>query len=187
MADITSNCKNALQRLGVTTAFLSIDDDTRNGRACALAYETVRDAELRKHYWRFAIKRTVLSPDVTVPVFDFLYAFTLPADCVRIIKPTDPLLDWQLEGRKILTNQSNVLNLRYISNAVDESLWDASFVDMFCLKLADGMCEAVTQSTQKKAGIDADYKEALQIAKTTNAFETIPAVAEDGSWILARN
>ena len=96
-------CNSALQKVGAAsiTSFL---DNSREARACNLAYDSSRRAELRKHYWNFATKRAVLAPDATAPAFDFSYQFTMPTDCLRVQLPNDPNLDWKIEGRKILTN-----------------------------------------------------------------------------------
>lgn len=96
-------CNSALQKVGAAS-IMSLTDNSREARACNLAYDSNRRDELRKHYWNFAMKRVALAPDVTAPAFDFAYQFTLPSDCLRIMLPNDAYLDWVVEGRKILTN-----------------------------------------------------------------------------------
>ena len=104
-------CNSALQRVGATT-ILSLSDNSPEARACSVAYDSNRRDELRKHRWNFATQRAVLAPDSTAPAFDFDYAFTLPSDCLRVIRPNTYDLDWVVEGRKILTNDSDTLYLR---------------------------------------------------------------------------
>lgn len=187
MASVTSICNRALQRLGTSNRILDITDDTRNGRACNVCYNPLRQKELRKHYWGFAKADQVLSPIDGTPVDpNFKYQFLLPPDCLRIIKPVDPLLDWQVSGRSILTSQSNVLYLKYIKDVTDPTLFDAIFSEMLSCSMADAMCEEITQSTSKKATIKDDYKDLQVEGKQTNAFETIPVGGETGTWILAR-
>lgn len=189
MTSVTSICNRALQRLGTSNRILGITDDTRNGRACNACYESIRDAELRKHYWNFAkMDSGPLAPLSAAPDDpNYTYAFLLPSDCVRIMKPTDPLLDWQLRGRKILTNDDDVLYLTYIAKITDPNLFDPLFAEMVSMRMADAMCEEITQSTSKQQAIRQDYKDIEDDARRTNAFETIPVVSEDGSWLLARN
>jgi hypothetical protein len=197
----TDLCNSALQRVGAAT-IMDISDNSREARACAVAYDATRKAELRKRKWRFALKRATLAPDTTDPIFEYAYAFTLPADCLRVVLPADnPELDWSLEGRKILTNtmQSPFLGaspqptvtgaalfLRYISDIEDATLWDAAFYDMLSIALAVKICEPLTQSNTKKSGLLAEYREVLLAAAKAQAFETLPADPPADGWWLAR-
>lgn len=187
MTSITSICNRALQILGAAR-ILDITDDTRNGRACNACYNILRQSEIRKHRWRFAIKRDTLSPlNESDPHGEFGYIFQLPSDCLKVLKPErDPYCDWQIEGRKLYTNQGNVLKLRYLSDVMDTAIFDVNFAEMLSAKMAEAMCEEITQSNTKKADANALYKEARTEAKRSNAFETIPAEMEADGWVLAR-
>lgn len=183
---VTSVCNRALQRLGASR-IVDITDDTRNGRACNAAYDAVRRAELRKHRWLFAIKRITLAPLVeTDPHGEFAYIFQLPDDCLRVLKPRDSSLDWHIENKKLYTNDGNVLKLRYVADVSDPSKFDPLFAESLSLAMSDAMCEEITQSNTKKAGIRDEYKTVISDAKKVNAMETIPAEPEDDPWILAR-
>ena len=46
-------------------------------------YDLKRQAALRAHPWKFAIKRAVLTPTTTPPPFGYLYAYNLPNDYIR--------------------------------------------------------------------------------------------------------
>lgn len=178
-------CNSALQRVGATT-ILSLSDNSPEARACSVAYDSNRRDELRKHPWAFAVKRAVLAPDSTAPAFDFTYAFTLPSDCLRVLRPATSNLDWMIEGRKILTNDGTTLNLRYIADITDAAQWDSSFYNVVAAALAIDICERLTQSNQKKAGLTSDYNDAVRLARRMNAFETGPVDAADDNWLLAR-
>jgi hypothetical protein len=187
MATITSVCNRGLQLLGAAR-ILDITDDTRNGRACKACYDSVRKSEIRKHRWRFAIKRTVLAPlEETDPHGEFSYIFQLPSDCEKVLKPeNDIYCDWQVEGRKLYTNQTNALNLRYLADITDPSQFDSNFAEMLSAKMAEAMCEEITQSNTKIARAESAYKEARREARMSNAFETIPAEPASDSWVDAR-
>lgn len=197
----TDICNSALQRVGAAT-IMDITDNSREARACAVAYDSTRRAELRKRKWRFAMKRATLAPDTGAPNFEYTYQFTLPSDCLRIALPADnPELDWSLEGRKILTNtfQSPFLGaspqpavtgpalfLRYVSDIEDATQFDTSFYELMGIALAIKICEPLTQSNQKKAGLQTEYKEALLAAGKAQAFETLPADPPADGWWIAR-
>lgn len=182
---ITKICNRAIQKVG-GARILDITDDSKAGRACNACYDSVRQSELRKHYWRFAIKRATLAPVAGFTSEDYAYAFQLPSDCLRIIKPRDPYLDWQLEGRRILTSQTNALALRYVGDITDPTLFDANFSEMLSMKVGEEICEELTQSNSKIAKLSDDYKRAFSEAKQMNAFETIPVEPEEDSWLIAR-
>lgn len=198
----TDICNSALQRVGAAR-IMDISDNSREARACAIAYDSNRRSELSKYRWKFAITRAVLAPDATGPAFEYQYAYSLPADCLRILLPTDPYLDWSVEGRKILTNTlqspylgagasgsvapgSPALYLRYIADITDATMFDAAFYDMLGIALAIDLCETLTQSNQKKADLENEYKDALAAARRTNSFETIPTDPPDDSFWLIR-
>jgi len=178
---ITDICNSALQRVGAGT-ILSLLDNSPEARACNIAYETNRRDELRKYRWRFAINRVVLAPDATAPAFDYTYQFTVPSDCLRVIYPSDYDNDWIFEGRKILTNDGNVLNLRYIKDITDVTLFDASFYNVICAALAVDICERLTQSTSKKQMLIEQYKQDVVNAKKADSFEINFIDPPDDVW-----
>ncbi len=182
---IVDCCNSALQKLGAAS-ILNLSDNSLEARQCTIAFDSNRRSELRKHKWNFAVKRKVLAPDTTAPEFDYLYAFTLPSDCLRVLLPQDAYCDWVLEGRKILTNDSDTLNLRYISDVTDITQWDSAFYDLAAISLAIDVCEKVTNSTQKKMTLDQEYKEAVAQARKANAFENLPADGPADSFWLVR-
>jgi hypothetical protein len=187
MSSVTSICNGGLQLLGAAR-ILDITDDTRNGRACNACYDRLRKSEIRKHRWHFAIKRTVLAPlSETDPHGEFSYIFQLPADCLKVLKPeNDPWCDWKIEGRKLYTNSTNALQLRYLADITDPNVFDVNFSEMLSAKMAETMCEEITQSNSKIANAQAMYKAARTEAKMSNAFEAVPAEPETDSWVLAR-
>lgn len=191
---VTSLCNGALQKLS-QDPIADITDTSRNGKACKAAYDICRRAELRANLWRFSLKRIILSPLVAAPAFDFTYQFPLPADCLRPLKPdveglpgvNDPLCDWEIEGKNILTNNNgDTLDLRYVADIEDATLFDPNFFEAFMAKLAKRMCYKLTNSNSREQQCDQDYKEALTEARRINAMITIPRDGQEGSWLLSR-
>lgn len=178
-------CNSALQRVGAAS-ILSLSDNSPEARACSVAYDSNRRDELRRHPWNFAIKRVVLAPDATAPTFDFKYAFSIPSDCLRVLRPNTADLDWQIEGRKILTNDSTVLNLRYVADIEDCAQWDASFYSVCAIALAIDIVEKLTQSNVKKKSLFDEYNDEIKVARRMDAIESGPGEAPDDDWWLAR-
>lgn len=178
-------CNSALQRVGATT-IMSLSDNSPEARACSVAYDSNRRDELRKHPWTFAITRAQLAPDATAPAFDYKYQFTMPSDCLRILRPADYDLDWVVEGRKILTNNDTVLNVRYIVDVTDPTQWDPNFYNVVAGALAVDICERLTQSNTKKQMLVQQYESDVRMARRMNAFEAGPTTPVDDPWWIAR-
>lgn len=178
-------CNLALDRLGADR-IASLVEDTVEARACNAAYTHIRDAELRRRAWGFATKRVVLAPDTETPAFDYNYQFTKPSDCLRILPPNTRALDWRFEGNKILTNDGNTLNLRYIARIEDPAKFDSLFVDALAARLAWHMAEVLTQSNSKKDAALRDYRLLISEARQINAFEQISDEPPIDEWVAAR-
>jgi hypothetical protein len=185
MASVVGICNRALQKLGAAR-ITSITEDSRNARSCNNAYAAVRDAELRAHTWTFAIKRAQLAADATAPLFDYTNQFSFPSDCLRVLSPADANLDWTIEGRKILTDGAAPLDVRYVYRVTDPNLFDAVFIEALAARLADELCEEITQSNSKQASARQSYEDAIARARKTNAFESLSAEPPEDSWIAAR-
>ena len=71
MAIVTSFvdiCNRAITFLG-SERITSLDDDTKEGRACKAIHEQTRDNVLRAHPWSFAMKRAALAATTTAPAW----------------------------------------------------------------------------------------------------------------------
>jgi hypothetical protein len=191
----TDICNSALLRLGAAT-IADITDNSPEARACAIQYDSNRRSELRRHPWNFAIKRVVLAPDTTAPAFEFDAAFSLPADCLRVILPNDSTIDWVIEGGKILTSWSsspvtgsttaNTLSLRYVQDIEDVTKFDPAFYDALCVALATDLCEKLTTSNAKKQALMEEYKGIISEARRSDAIENLPEDPPDSSWLTVR-
>lgn len=189
MASIVGICNRALQKLGATR-ISSITQDSVSARACNNAYDIVRDAELRAHSWNFAITRAGIAADSATPEYGYDYQYTLPPDCLRLL-PNDRTegaysTDYKVEGRKILTNDSAPLYIRYIARVTDTVQYDSLFVEALACRLAIEMCEELTQSNSKRQLATEEYKAAIRESRKINAFENVPAEQETDSWITGR-
>ena len=189
MASTVEICNRALQKLGAKR-IVSLSDDSVNARACNAAFESIKLAELRNNTWNFSISRAQLAADVIAPSFGPAYSYTLPSDFLRLLPP-DPesnseRLDWSIEGKKIFTNDSAPLEIRYVANVTDPNQMDAAFREALSCKLAYELCEELTQSNTKKADLREDYKKAIQDAGLTSAIEKPSVLPPEDVWITVR-
>lgn len=198
MASQVEIANRALTKVG-EQRILSLSDDVEAARTVDSLWDVVRDAELRIRVWRFSIDRDALAALVTTPSWGFDYEYQLPADCLRLLQvgeyyPGVSLSDyrnadeseWKVEGRKILTNQSAPLKIRYVSRVEDTGQWDAAFTEAFACRLAAEVCERLTQSNTKRQIAWDEYKQAISMAVKANAIESAPEPIPDSEWVMAR-
>ena len=113
MASVVDICNSALNLLGAST-ISALTDDSKNARLCNQRYEPVRNRVFRSHAWNCLTKRVQLAKDSTAPVIEYANQYTLPSDCLRVLKihtgATDSIshIDYAVEGRKIKTNEGTV-------------------------------------------------------------------------------
>jgi hypothetical protein len=190
MASEVEICNRALQKLGAKR-IVSLSDDSVNARACTLAYEVVRDAELQEHRWSFAIQRFALAAEALAPEWGRTNAFALPTGCLKLIPPypedDSPDRDWVLESNQILTNDSAPLYVRCVMQVTDPNAMHVLFREALSAKLAVELCEEITQSNTKKAALQSDYKDAITKAKKHSAIESVPMTPVEDSWITGRS
>jgi hypothetical protein len=189
MASEVEICNRALQKLGAKR-ITSLNQDSVNARACNVAYEPVRDKLLRSHNWNFSISRAELAADSSAPSWGRANSFPLPSDYVRLAPkyPEDITnnLDWVIEGKSILTDDSAPIQIRYISQVTDPNQMDPLFREALSALLAFEICEEVTQSSSKKEALRQDLKETMGEAKKANAFEVVPALPPEDTYITCR-
>lgn len=197
MASETAVINRALSKLGANR-ISARSDPTKNAREMDANYDLIRDYMLRAFTWRFTIARKQLSALSTTPAFGYDYEYQLPTDCLRVIQVGESyvasLSDYRtadespfaIEGRKLLTDLTAPLSLRYVSKVENAQLFDACFVEALACKLAAETCEAITGSTSKKQELRDELREAIGAAILANALEVPPTVIPDDSWMLAR-
>ncbi len=184
-----SICNLALQKLGAAR-IVSMTDNSHNAKQVNACYESQRNAEQRKYLWNFCKKRVSLAASVVTPDFMYQYAYPVPSDFIRLIKPARTGLDWHIEqhdgGLAILTNDGAPLQVRYCAIVTNPVLFDPIFVEMLACKIAWTVCERITQSVSLRAAIMEEYKEWRAEARRANAFEQNKQAEPVDEWLLAR-
>lgn len=163
MSGETDLLNDALSQIG-EVSIGSINDGTVNANHCLALYPALLDAILRSHHWNFAITLVALSPDVTAPVYEYAYAYTLPSDCLKVIayaggQTTTPILliangipsqplPFKIVGRKLYSNEG-VVYIQYIARKSNPSDWDALFYQVVSTWLASKLAMAITKDARK--------------------------------------
>ena len=184
MASVVDMCNSALNLLGAST-ISSLTEDTKNARLCNQRYEPIRDRVFRSHNWNCLIKRVQLAQDSTAPVVEYSYAYTLPTDCLRVLKihngSTDSIksaLDYKIEGRKVVTDETTIY-LVYIALITDPNEFDSYLREAISHQLAADICYAITNNStlanNYMTRADERLREARFIDATENALDTVEA------------
>lgn len=198
MASIVEICNIGLQELGVTRMATYPDTVSRNGKEMTFAYEPTKLYMLRRHRWNFAKKQDQLAADTDTPDFDFAKQYTLPADCVRVLLPSDraniygrigsaaAVMDWHVHGRKIFTNWEAPLDVTYIADVVDPNVMDPLFRRALGLQLGIVACKRLTGSNTLRKQLKDDLKEVIAEARAVNAIEHVSQDIPEDDWISVR-
>ena len=184
MASVVNMCNSSLNLLGAST-ISALTDDTKNARLCNQRYEPVRNRVFRSHAWNCLHKRIQLAQNSTAPVIEYDYAYTLPSDCLRVLKihngSTDSIatsLDYKLEGRNIVTDESTIY-LIYIALDTDPNNYDSYLREAISHQLAADICYAVTNNATLAKNYmeraDERLREARFIDATENSLGTVEA------------
>ena len=169
MASTVDICNGALNQLGATT-ILSLTEDSKNARLCNSRYTQVRDGLFRTHPWNCLQKRVELAVDTTAPAWGFSYAYTLPADCLRLLRILDYDSNYKVEGRKILSN-TETMKILYVSRVTDPNEYDESLRETLSAALGADIAFGVTSNNQTAQNMYQLFQDKLRDARFVDATE----------------
>ena len=169
MASTVDICNGALNQLGATT-ILSLTEDSKNARLCNSRFTQVRDAVFRSHPWNCLQKRVELAADTTAPAWGFSFAYTLPADCLRLLRILDYDSNYKVEGRKILSNTSS-MKILYIGRITDPNEYDESLRETLSAALGADIAFAVTSNNQTATNMYNLIQDKLKDARFIDSTE----------------
>jgi hypothetical protein len=169
MASVVDICNGSLNQLGATT-ILSLTEDSKNARLCNSRYTQVRDALFRTHPWNCLQKRIELAADTTAPAWGFTNAFTLPSDCLRLLRILDYDSNYKVEGRKILSNSSG-MKILYVARVTDPNEYDELLRETLSASLGADIAFGVTSNNQTAKNMYELFKEKLRDARFVDSTE----------------
>ena len=169
MASVIQICNSALNQLGASS-ITALTENSKNARLCNERYETIRDAVFRSHPWNCLIKRVQLAQDTDTPAWGFTYQYTLPSDCLRVLQIKDYNLDYKIEGRKLLINESEVY-LIYSAQITDVNELDVLLRETISAGLASDVAYNITSNLQVSKLMAEKYQAKLSEARHTDSSE----------------
>jgi len=165
-------CNAALLKFG-SLSITSLDDATAEGRACKVWYPILRDELLYGHPWNFSMKRADISAQLsTTPAFEWLYAYTLPPDCLRAWELHGTDAEWVVESGEFLTNQEEAIFVRYISAVTEAGRFSPSFAACLATRLGAELAAKLANDKSMRQQLLAELiKVQLPEAYALNAME----------------
>jgi len=169
MASVVDICNGALNQLGATT-ILSLTEDSKNARICNQRYTQVRDGVFRSHPWNCLQKRVELAADSTAPAWGFKVSFTLPSDCLRLLRILDYESNYKVEGRKILSNTSS-MKILYVARITDPNQYDELLRETLSASLGADIAFAITSNNQTAQNMYTLFQDKLRDARFVDSTE----------------
>jgi len=146
---IVSICNIALFALG-EDPIVSLEDNTKRAILCNGRYDDVRRAVLRSHPWPCAKVQALLAASATPPLFTFANAYPLPADFIRMVDlPENDEAVWEIQGNALLTDEDAPLQLVYVRDLTDPTLFDPLLVHTIAYALGVELVEPLAQDGSK--------------------------------------
>jgi len=192
-----SICNQALSWLG-GNLIISLDDNTDEAKICKANYEPLRDAVLEDREWTFAVKRASPSLLTEIPVYGFDNIFQIPVDVIRLLQVSagtaeldasgasdsginssrggvgigrEVRLPWVKEGDRILVQNYNKINIRYISRIEDTTKFSSAFVQCLAARIASDICLGITNNLKMNEMMAALYNSKLQNAYSSDGMQ----------------
>jgi hypothetical protein len=191
MASVVEIVNSALNLLGAST-ITALTDDSKNARICNQRYEPIRNRIFRSHPWNCLLKRVQLAQDATAPVVEYAYAYTLPADCLRVLKLHTGALDsieadikYNIEGRKLVTDEATVYIL-YVALITDPNEYDTYLREAISAQLAADIAYGITNNATLAKYYQEQADERLREARFIDATENSVGSLESNEFTDAR-
>lgn len=182
-------CNSALDLIGAEP-IIALDSTSKTSRILTRNYGIVRDAVIRAHPWNCAIHRMTIAADATAPDSVYTYQYTLPSDpyCLRMLDlpDEDPDTEWKVEGRKLLTDVSAPLAIRFLKRITDPLEYDPLMAEAIATRLAAKIAYSVTGSRAMMIDLFNAYQSILGDARTQDSFEGTTSIEFADPLIEAR-
>lgn len=180
MADWTGIANMALTHLGARQISDLLTDQTTSGRTIRGVYLNLADEVLYAHPWRVALQRFNLGADAVGPLWGPRYAYSFPTDpwALRVwTLGTDDVAflrggwdyQWEVEGRKILTDFPPPLPAKFIMRVIDPNQFVGLLGTAISRRIAQEIAFKVTNSREKEATAQQEYEKALATARALDS------------------
>lgn len=196
--DILRVYNQALSSLGTSATVESTTEKSVGAEKCNLWYETVRDAIFCAAPWptltSFSRLATLSVRDdsedwvATDPPPGWLYAFALPADCLRprSLSSFGPFKLSGVEGQTVIATNEETPILEYTRRETLPEVWGVELFQAVSFGLASHIAKSITGSDADLQNMFQLATEKIMAARVTAANEQFAYYEMDPSWMSAR-
>jgi hypothetical protein len=189
-ASETDIANEALGRLGISP-IMALSDTSKQAQFANRFYNQTRDEVLASHAWNFAIRRATLAQLSNPPDFEWLYAYQLPVDHIRLLRLNNYEIDkiyesYAVEANMLLTD-ADTAEIKYVARLTDVTLFPPLFVEALSIKLASKLSAPLTGRFDQPTALMQEYDrvtgpKARLVSAFENRFRAKPGFVD--SWLV---
>lgn len=210
MSSVVEIANMALSRIGNGQRIDSLDENTTQAEQCNAFYEHSRDFVLRADCdWGFATAYSNLARVEVSPTTEYLYAYAVPIDCLRIRRIVNqgwPVIDWpycnahanlpaRLTNYRVINGTSNRLiatnaetvDLEYTLRVEAPELFDPVFTSALAWKLAANIAPSIAKDAGIASMCEQQYQYEIMRARTLTLNEGQQQNHFESSFITVRD
>ena len=191
MATVTTItiCNKALVLCGASP-IASLTEDSTNARALNAVYDISQQDFLTENRWTFSLTRSTMAT-VATTTFAYLrdeegYAYTRPANALRIWEMSDLSAIWREEGNYILSDTAD-LSALWTWHNTEVGIWTPkalmAFMDKLC---ADVAYHIINSGPKATAFLEKYYQVSLPAAIAENSQTGSHQEVIDDAWLLSK-
>jgi hypothetical protein len=192
--------KLALQHLGDRYDITSLDESGTEAEQVNLVFANLRDALIREHPWKFALRYYTPGALTGTPPARWGYMYTYPSDALkvwRIVNPLDPHknelppLKWTIarnaDDTKVLLTDEAEPEFEYSKLVTDSAEFDANFDMALSYRIAEAIAMPITGDLSIKQSMGQEARVYVGTAKMEDGNEGVNReISHDPDWIRAR-
>lgn len=200
MSSATELVNAAIRKVG-GQRITSLSDTLPSADVANDVYEIERDALLQSHIWNFAVTRAELNRLSSItPAFGFNYAYTKPADCLRIVSVHDndagtggmvykseSIQNADSDWIEAIMADPERIWLRYVRKVETVDLMTPCFREVLILRLAKVFATTSANSNTLFGVLDDQMKDAVRRARSIDGMEDFVDQWPEGSWAASRD
>lgn len=180
-------CSRALLKIGAQPV-ASLAEGSAEAEVAANLYPGLRDALLAAFPWRFATAQATLPRLAAAPVADWLFAYQLPADLLRVLSAGSPYLGsglaYRLLGEELHCN-AQAVTLSYIRRPAEDS-FPPHFAEALVARLAAEFCLPLTEDAGRAELLHGLAENVLRQARTLDSQQATPRAIADFPLVSVR-
>jgi len=158
----------------------SFAEQSRESMLANAYYGLTRDTMLQQYVWRFSVKQAELSRLVEAPLYDYSYAYQLPADALRVNAYKDNE-EFKIFGKKLYTNK-DVAQITYQARP-NESEFPSYFINALQLELAATFAMAFENEVKYRLLEEKSRFEFIKAKSIDSQTQTNATLPENNFWI----